>query len=81
MTDLPAPECKLGYPATQLEGLLGLRMNELNEWMIGQTFTSCDGRQYNYKLGKYEPTGCGPHGYVYYSHDVKKFLAGLPVTD
>lgn len=73
---LPTPECKYGYPAIQLEKILGDRMPDFFRWMRGQTFALCDGREYDYGAREYKPTGCGPHGAVYYSSDVRQFLAG-----
>jgi hypothetical protein len=75
------PECELGYPVDQLMRILGDRFSEFLKWMTGQTFTSCTGTRYNYLAEEYEPTGCGPHGFVYYEWDVKRFLSGLPVID
>jgi hypothetical protein len=75
------PECELGYTEEQLERILGDRLPDFYRWMVGQTFTGCNGMRYNYLTGEYEPTGCGPHGFVYYAHDVNRFLSGLPVID
>lgn len=81
MKELPQPECILGYPDGQLHELLGSRYDEFWKWMRGQTFTSCDGRAYDHETKEYRETGCGPHGFVVYYHDVKRFLEGLPVID
>jgi hypothetical protein len=78
---LPAPTCRLGYPDDKLKEILGDRYTDFMKWMRGQTFALCDGRSYNHELRQYEATGCGPHGYVYYSWDVDRFVKGLPVVD
>jgi hypothetical protein len=75
------PECELGYPEKQLERILGNRLPAFNTWMAGQTIAGCEGRKYNYARKEFEPTGCGPHGFVVYASDVERFLAGLPVID
>lgn len=79
---LNAPKCKYGYPQSQLQEEMTFKqyMDFMN-WMRGQTFTSCDGFVYDYELRKNVPSDCGPHGYVYYSEDVERFLRGLPVID
>lgn len=80
--DFVTPECKYGYPETQLKAEFGDdRMKAFNAWMRGQTFSSCDGKQYNYDKQEFEATNCGPHGYVYYVYDVNRFIAGQPVID
>lgn len=71
---LPEPECELGYTNAQLVDIMGTRMVEFNKWMSGQTVSLCDGQRYNHETKKYEPTGCGPHGSVVYSWDVKNFF-------
>ena len=79
---LTDPQCKLGYPESQLE--IEMSPDELKKffsWMRGQTFSSCDGRMYNHETKEYEETGCGPHGYVYYPEDVYRFLYGWKVVD
>jgi hypothetical protein len=76
-----APECQLGYPETQLMEMLGPIMDSFMYWMRGQTFSACDGKRYNYETNKYEDTGCGPHGYVFYTHDVERFFSELSVFD
>lgn len=78
---MDSPQCELGYPVSQLETLLGDRMTELNDWMYGQTAAICEGRKYNYETHEYESTDCGPHGVVYYSWDVQRFLDGRPIID
>lgn len=79
---LDAPICRFGYPHSQLVELLEEdQLKTFFRWMIGQTFTECDGRLYNYETKRMEPSGCGPHGFVYYEWDVQRFLAGLSVID
>lgn len=80
-TKIAQPECHIGYPFRQLEGILGDRMDEFSRWLAGQTISQCDGRKYNYDTKEYEPTGCGPHGFVAYRWDVERFLAGKPIID
>lgn len=74
--ELPAPECELGYTEHQIAQIMGPSLDRFNKWMSGQTMSICDGRRYNHKLGQYEATGCGPHGTITYSHDVRRFLSG-----
>lgn len=79
---LDPPLCRIGYPETQLEDILTpLQFSNFIVWMSGQTYSSCTGEEYDYDLKKNVPTGCGPHGYVYYRGDVDRFLRGLPVVD
>jgi hypothetical protein len=79
---LPEPICRSGYPISQLESFLGDQgMRRLNLWMEGQTGSICDGRRYDHENRCYVPTGCGPHGMVYYTHDVKRWAEGLPIVD
>lgn len=83
MEKLPSAECRLGYPDSQLEEILGEeRLKDFYRWMRGQTFSACDGTEYNHQTRKYEPSVCSvSHGYVYYRQDVERFLAGKPVID
>jgi hypothetical protein len=73
---IPKPECQLGYPESQLKEILGDRLEDFNLWMRGQTIAGCDGRRYDHDKKEYQPTGCGPHGYVIYSWDLERYLAG-----
>ena len=76
---IAAPECLYGYSETQLKSAFSeAQFNAFNRWMVGQTFSSCDGRQYNYTTKEYEATDCGPHGYVFYLADVNRFLRSMP---
>lgn len=78
---MPAPECELGYPDSQICSIMGERYNEFMRWMNGQTMALCDGRSYDYASQSYKLTGCGPHGGVVYSGDVQRFLEGHPIID
>lgn len=79
---LPAPECELGYPQSQLENIFTPeKFKEFFYWMRGQTIALCDGRQFIHEERRFEPTGCGPHGYVFYPWDVERFLDGRPIID
>lgn len=78
--DIPRPICDVGYPQSQLETMLPVvRLKQFYVWMRGQTFSECNGLLFNGK--NLVPSGCGPHGYVYYESDVRAFLAGRPVLD
>jgi hypothetical protein len=82
MTSLPVPKCKFGYPHEQLKEALGEeKFKQFLSWMLGQTFSSCEGRIFNRKANRMEDSGCGPHGYVYYGWDVEAFLDGRPALD
>ena len=74
-------ECELGYPEEQLARILGNRLREFHGWMFGQTMAICDGRRYDPGTDAYEPSGCGPHGFIVYPWDLGRFLDGLPVID
>jgi len=79
---MQAPICKLGYPYSQLGDIFSPELKkEFFSWMRGQTFTECNGYQYDHEASTYEPSGCGPHGWVYYTSDVQRFLEGKPVID
>ncbi len=69
--NLPEPECRYGYPWSQLEALL-LRdeLDGLGKWMRGQTGAICTGVDEDI-----------PHGMVLYTWDVARYFAGLPVID
>lgn len=81
MSPLPPPECELGYTEGQIEQIVGDRLGEFDRWMNGQTMGLCDGRRYDHEKREHLATGCGPHGAVVYGHDLRRFLAGLPVVD
>jgi hypothetical protein len=57
------------------------RLEEFIKWMHGQTVGVCDGRRYDYNANTFRDTGCGPHGPVYYRHDVARYLNNQPVID
>lgn len=74
------PSCELGFTLDDLKKIIGEDLTEFHKWMAGQTVSFCDGRAYDYELEAYINTGCGPHGSVYYYHDVKRFLQNRPVS-
>lgn len=74
-------ECELGYTRSQVEEIVGLRLDAFDHWMRGQTAAICDGHRYDYEAREYQPTGCGPHGVVVYRHDLSNFLNGGPIRD
>lgn len=78
---LPEPECRYGYTMGQLRTIMGERLPAFHAWFAGQTGSICDGREYDHEARAYKETGCGPHGAVVYSSDVRAFLAGRPVLD
>jgi hypothetical protein len=84
---LPQAKCKHGYTSDQLKGILGSRIDEFNKWMYGQTMTKCSGEKIyedgdGYDYGDQNHHGCQEaHGLVVFTHDLKRFLAGLPVID
>ena len=75
--------CPYGLTGGELAEVLGDRLAEFHEWMVGQTVAVCDGREFNHGLSKYEPTVCAdsPHGLITYVWDVQRFLEGRPVVD
>lgn len=80
---IPEPECRGGYPFYQAEEVVGIeRFPKLMEWMAGQTMMLCQGVKYEPDLG-HEVEACGgvAHGPVIYVHDLRRFLANLPVID
>lgn len=82
VNNLAKPECTYGYTQDQVSQIMGAaRLYDFRKWMAGQTEMLCDGQEYNHETGKYEPTGCGPHGIITYRQDVERFLLGLPVVD
>lgn len=78
---LPEPECCLGYTARQIEEIMGDQLEAFYRFMRGQTIAGCDGRRYDYSTGDYVDNSCGPHGWAYYTSDVKQFLRGGPPLD
>jgi len=83
--ELPEPPaCPYGYTKEQIERIVGsARLEEFNLWMTGQTMTLCEGRSYNHEKREYVENACAndPHGAVVYTHDLRRFVAGLPVID
>lgn len=73
--DLPKPACRLGYTAKQLVEILGDRLEDFWDWMIGQTVGVCSGLEYDQEKGVNRKTDCGPHGTVVYTHDLRRFMA------
>jgi hypothetical protein len=81
-SELPAPQCRGGYPAYQVEEILGDRAEEFWAWMRGQTMMLCNGERYNHDTQMYEAS-CGgvAHGTVVYPWDLLRFLEGRAVID
>lgn len=76
------PECKFGYPETQLREIWTEdKFKDFMKWMRGQTFSVCDGTLFDGELNRMVGSGCGPHGYVFYAHDVTNFVTGGPILD
>jgi len=78
---LPEPACELGYTQDQLEEFFGNRITAFYKFMAGQTIGGCDGRRYDYETKQYVSSGCGPHGWAYYTSDVRQFILGGPPLD
>jgi len=80
---LPEPACPYGYTSAQIEEIMGSRLEAFNHFMVGQTMSVCDGREYDHDKKEYHPTACAdsPHGVVTYTVDVRRFLAGRPPLD
>lgn len=85
VAEIEPPNCQMGYTREQIDRIVGEHGSHsrirFHLWMSGQTMAICDGREYDHEARKYGPTGCGPHGPIVYGHDVRRFLAGLPVLD
>jgi hypothetical protein len=87
------PVCHLGYPWTQLEGMLGERVQFLHLWMRGQTMAICDGspeRKWvdddtvpgGMRLVEVGPPLCSEaHGPVVYAWDYERWERGGAVID
>lgn len=77
------PSCPQGYNHDDLVAILGYQIEEFWQWMIGQTVSLCDGREYNHETKEYRATVCAeaPHGLVVYASDLERFLRGMPVID
>lgn len=79
---MPEPKCRLGYTRSQIEEIMGDRLEEFHSWMYGQTMALCEGRKWNHTLKQYEDACEGiPHGIIVYPWDAERFLLGLPVID
>ena len=79
-----AHSCAQGHTVKDLVEAWGEeRFTEFYHWWWGQTGAICDGQKFNSETNEYEPSTCHPniHGQVFYSHDVEKFVNGLPVID
>lgn len=63
LNNLPKPSCKYGYTRNDLVEM-GIYTIEFLEWMRKKTYVVCDN------------TICveNPHGEVYYSYDVEKYI-------
>lgn len=75
--NLPPPDCHLGYTKSQINEILGERSEEFNEWMANQTVALCNGVLFDYDTREYEPDPMctQPHGIVFYTHDVDRFIS------
>jgi hypothetical protein len=77
-----APTCRFGYPEAQLKDMWDeATFKKFMLWMRGQTFSSCDGSIFDHENSCTVDSNCGPHGYVYYTHDVLRFVSGKPAFD
>ena len=75
MTTTPTPDCIWGYTSAQVSALVS-DLGDFHSWMRGQTDAICDGRYFDYDERTTKPSGCGPHGPVYYADDVQRYLSG-----
>ena len=74
--------CKMGMTSDDLAYVFDeAALKDLAHWMRGQTGAICEGIEWDYALGDYIESGCGPHGYIVYTGDVERFVLGLPVID
>jgi hypothetical protein len=73
---LPKPECKLGYTEDQIVDIFPdqEKRNKFYKWMSGQTCAICNREFYDYDRDEYYDSGCGPHGTIYYTQDVQRFI-------
>lgn len=81
MKRLPKPKCKYGFTEEQIRKIMGAHLLRFQAWISGQTGAICDNRDYDHEAKEYKPSGCGPHGFIIYEHDVRRFLAGGPNLD
>lgn len=75
LNNLHKPSCKYGYTRNDLVEM-GIYTVEFLEWMRGKTYAICEGREFSYEKDEYVNTICAenPHGEVYYSYDVEKYI-------
>jgi hypothetical protein len=80
--NLPKPECRYGYTEKQVSEIIGKNLSLFDEWMMGQTFAICEGREWDEKQKIYVPS-CGGihHGPIVYRQDLERFLLRLPPLD
>lgn len=92
---LPDPECRYGYPATQVDEILafGPRQQAFWDWMYGQTMAICNRDPQREWIDDDESPGgmrlveVGPplcdraHGTIVYPWDLARFIDGRPVID
>lgn len=74
--------CKYGWTEDEIIQIIGEeKLDDFRRWMRGQTISACTGKIWDYNVKSYVPDDCGPHGVVYYRHDLIRFQMGLPVID
>lgn len=56
--ELPEPTCRSGYTASDLEAILGDRIDDFWDFMVGQTMMLCDGTMYDHERQGYFTTEC-----------------------
>jgi hypothetical protein len=80
-----APTCPLGYIDDDINEIFPVLEEKARfyRWMDGQTVAICAGERYDYDNRTMVPDECvdNPHGYIYYTWDVKAFLDGRPPLD
>ena len=83
-TELPEPTCRLGYTEDDLRVIFPdeSTRKEFFVWMYGQTFASCDGREYDHDRREYHEACDGKkHGAAYFPWDVERFIRGGRIID
>ena len=77
------PSCPLGYTQSDIRALLGDGEGLFMTWMNGQTFALCHGYYYDHDLEINLHSACAenPHGPVYYTWDVQRFINGRKIVD
>ena len=91
---IPEPECRRGYPWTQIYEMFDEDVVEdLESFMVGQTMTICEAapqREWiddpdapgGMRLVEVGPPLCDrPHGPVVYTHDLERWMRGGPIVD